>query len=66
MRWQGLIFGIGGISFIVLSFIVLLVDDKTFLYILRALSSVELAIVSILMLIISWKLITLRPAPPAA
>jgi len=66
VRWQGLIFGIGGISFIVLSFIVLLVDDKTFLYILRALSSVELAIVSILMLIISWKLITLRPAPPAA
>lgn len=66
MKWKGLIFGAGGIALMITSFLVLLVDDRTFLYILRALSSVELLIISTLMLIIAWKLITLKPAPPAA
>lgn len=48
------------------SLLVLLVDEKTFLYILRVLSSIELLIISALMLIIAWKLFTLKPAPPAA
>lgn len=48
------------------SLLVILVDEKSFILILRILSSVELFIISVLMLIIAWKLLTLRPAPPAA
>lgn len=48
------------------SILVLFVDDRTFLYVLRVLSSIELLIISTLMLIIAWKLFTLKPAPPAA
>ncbi|MCS7102936.1 MAG: hypothetical protein NZ992_03535 [Candidatus Korarchaeum sp.] len=66
MRWRGFIFGAGGTALMLTSLLVLLVDDRTFLYVLRVLSSIELLIISVLMLIIAWKLLTLKPAPPAA
>ncbi|MEM0016863.1 MAG: hypothetical protein QXJ48_00495 [Candidatus Korarchaeum sp.] len=66
MKWKGLIFGAGGVILVLTSLLVLLVDERTFLYMLRVLSSIELFIVSVLMLIIAWKLLTLKPAPPAA
>ncbi|MEM1984318.1 MAG: hypothetical protein QXO55_01990 [Candidatus Korarchaeum sp.] len=66
MKWKGLIFGAGGVILVLTSLLVLLVDERTFLYMLRVLSSIELFIISVLMLIIAWKLLTLKPAPPAA
>mgnify|MGYP001772629562 CR=1 FL=1 len=66
VRWKGLVFGAGGIASMVVSLLVIIVDEKSFITILRVLSSIELLIISVLMLIIAWKLLTLRPAQPAA
>lgn len=66
MKLKGFIFGAGGTVLLLTSILVLFVDDRTFLYVLRVLSSLELLIISTLMLIIAWKLLTLKPAPPAA
>jgi len=63
---KGLIFGLGGIALLITSFLVLIVDERSLLQILRILSSVGLLIISSLMLIIAWKLLTMRPAPPAS
>lgn len=63
---KGLIFGLGGIALLITSFLVLIVDERSLLQILRILSSIGLLIISSLMLIIAWKLLTMRPAPPAS
>lgn len=63
---RGLLFGLSGIALLMTSFLVLIVDERSLLQILRILSSIGLLIISILMLIISWKLLTMKPAPPAS
>jgi len=63
---KGLIFGLGGIALLITSFLVLIVDERSLLQILRISSSIGLLIISSLMLIIAWKLLTMRPAPPAS
>jgi len=63
---KGLIFGLGGIALLITSFLVLIVDERSLLQIMRILSSIGLLIISSLMLIIAWKLLTMRPAPPAS
>ena len=66
MKLKGLLFGLGGIALLMTSFLVLIVDERSLIQILRILSSIELLIISSLMLIIAWKLLTMRPAPPAS
>ncbi len=63
---KGLLFGLGGIALLMASFLVLIVDERSLLQILRILSSIGLLIISSLVLIIAWKLLTMRPAPPAS
>lgn len=63
---RGLLFGLSGVALLMTSFLVLIVDERSLLQILRILSSIGLLIISILMLIISWKLLTMKPAPPAS
>jgi len=66
VKLKGLLFGLGGIALLMTSFLVLIVDERSLIQILRILSSIELLIISSLMLIIAWKLLTMRPAPPAS
>ncbi|MCC6029172.1 MAG: hypothetical protein LM591_03420 [Candidatus Korarchaeum sp.] len=66
MKLRGLLFGLSGVALLMTSFLVLIVDERSLLQILRILSSIGLLIISILMLIISWKLLTMKPAPPAS
>jgi hypothetical protein len=66
VKLKGLLFGLGGIALLMTSFLVLIVDERSLIQILRVLSSIGLLIISSLMLIISWKLLTMRPAPPAS
>jgi CHASE2 domain-containing sensor protein len=66
VKLKGLLFGLGGIALLMTSFLVLIVDERSLIQILRVLSSIGLLIISSLMLIIAWKLLTMRPAPPAS
>jgi len=66
VKLKGLLFGLGGIALLTTSFLVLIVDERSLIQILRVLSSIGLLIISSLMLIIAWKLLIMRPAPPAS
>lgn len=66
MEIKGVIFALSGILILVISLVVLVVDQETFLAILRILVFLSLLTISLIILIISHKLLTLKPPPPAA
>ncbi len=66
MEIKGVIFALSGILMLVISLVVLIVDQETFLAILRILVFLSLLVISLIVLIISHKLLTLKPPPPAA
>ncbi len=66
MSPKGLLFWLTGSLAILLSLLMLIIDEPTFLLILRVLSFIFLLGIGALLLIIAKKLLTLSPPPPAA
>ncbi len=66
MMLKGIAIGAIGLALLLLAISIPLLDEYDFILVLKALSLFSLVLISLILLIIAWKLIRFNPPPPAA
>ena len=66
MMLKGIVIGAAGLVLLLLAISIPFLNDYAFIVILKALLMAGLALISLILLIIAWKLIRFNPPPPAA
>ncbi len=66
MMLKGIAIGVIGLALLILALYIPFLSEYKFLLLLKILSIFSLALISVILLLIAWKLIRFNPPPPAA
>ncbi len=66
MMLKGIVIGAIGLALLLLAVSIPFLDEYTFILTLKVLSIISLVLISLILLVIAWKLISFNPPPPAA